>query len=141
MALTPGYAARFSLDNAAGSPVDISSWLDNISGWDMNVDSLDATTFGTGSKSAMPGLKDGDQVTLSGPWDSTLYAQLVAMRAAQSATTMFTGKYSPAGTASGMPHQSAEFFVTKLAGSSAVAGRGEISFTLQMSGACTTGTY
>lgn len=136
----PFVAARssvFKLDNAAGTLTDISAYVDSVSGIANTTDMLETTTFGSTSKSFIPGLRNGDTISVSGKWDSTLNTQIVALLGATASSTF---EYSPAGTTAGTPKVSGECFVTSYETSSAVADLVTFSISLQISGAVTHGT-
>lgn len=139
MAFVAGHNTAISLDNAAGTPVDISDYADSISGLDFVQDMLDTSVFGTSSKESIPGLKGGATVSISGNFDSTLNTQLAAIHALSSGASQ-TLTVSPAGTGSGDPYVSFETFLTSYAISTEVAGKVTFSATLQQTGALSTGT-
>jgi hypothetical protein len=141
MAFKAGHLAYIGLDNAAGSVQNISTYADNVS-FPQQVAMLDVTTFGSSVKRFIPGLSGGDQVTISGPMDVTLYSQLTGMVAAQAAGTAgLSLLYGPGGSVSGQPKISAEVYVIGPQVSSGVGGRAEMSFTLQVDGAVTNATW
>lgn len=141
MAFKPGYSAWVGLDNVAGSVQNLSAYSDNFS-WPQSVEQLETSTFGTSSKSFIPGLTDGDTVDMSGPLDVTLWSQLVALKAAQSAgSSTATIIYGPGGSVSGQAKAQAECWIANLTPSTGVGGRAEYSAQLQISGAVTNGTW
>ena len=139
MAFVAGHNTTISLDNAAGTPADISAYADSMSGLDLLVDMLDTNVFSTTSKQSIPGIKGGATVSVSGNFDSTLNTQLVAVHALTTGATQ-TLKVSPAGTTAGLPYIEMETFLTSYAVSSDVAGKVTFSASLQQSGAVVTGT-
>lgn len=142
MAFRPGFRAYISLDNAAGSPTDVSQYADDFS-FPQAVEMLDVTTFGTnGVKRFIPGLSGGDTVSVSGPLDTTLHSQIAGMLAAQKAGTAgFSLLYGPGGSVSGQPSQAAEVYVASYEISTGVGGRVEFSSSLQVDGAVTNSTF
>src|SRR6476646_9415934 len=82
MAFQPGYKSAFYLANAAGALQNLSPYIDNTS-IPQTVQTLETSTFGTVSKSFITGLTDGDQITISGPYDVTVWTQLTALKTAQ----------------------------------------------------------
>lgn len=139
-----GFKAYFTLDNAAGSPQNLSSYADDFEfPWD--IEQLDVTTFkaaGTNSKDFIPGLTGGGQVSHSGPLDTTMYSHFTGIYAAQNAGTAgFTLEYAPAGSASGRPKITCEVYLATFTPSTSVSGRVEYSVSLQQTGAATFATY
>jgi hypothetical protein len=125
MAFTPGFKAHILLDNAAGTPVDVSVYADDFS-FPQNTELLDTTVFGTaGFKRVIPGLTGGDSISFSGPLD----------------TVVFTLVYSPAGSVASAPKISGEVYVGEFSISSGVAGRNEFSASLQVDGAITNSAW
>lgn len=136
----PFVAARtsaFKLDNAAGSLTDISAYVDSVGGISNTTDMLETTTFGATSKTFIGGLRNGDTITVSGKWDSTLNTQMTALLGLSTSSTF---EYSPAGTAASTPKVSGECFVTSYEVSSSVADLVTWTASLQISGAVTWGT-
>lgn len=136
----PFVAARtsaFKLDNAAGSLTDISAYVDSVGGIANTTDMLETTTFGSTSKTFIGGLRNGDTITVSGKWDSTLNTQMTALLGLSTSSTF---EYSPAGTAASTPKVSGECFVTSYEVSSSVADLVTWTASLQISGAVTWGT-
>lgn len=137
MAFVAAKSSVFKLDNAAGSLTDISAYVDSVGGIANTTDMLETTTFGSASKTFIGGLRNGDTISVSGKWDSTLNTQITALLGA---TTSSTWEYHPAGTTAGLPKVSGECFVTSYEVSSAVADLVTFSMSLQITGAVTHGT-
>jgi len=130
-------ASAFKLDNAAGSLTDISTYVDSVGGLANTTDMLETTTFGATSKTFIGGLRNGDTITVSGKWDTTLNTQLTGLLGLSTSSTF---EYSPAGTAASTPKVSGECFVTSYEVSSSVADLVTWTASLQISGAVTWGT-
>lgn len=137
MAFVAAKSSVFKLDNAAGSLTDISAYVDSVGGIANTTDMLETTTFGSTSKSFIGGLRNGDTISVSGKWDSTLNTQITALLGATSSSTW---EYHPAGTTAGLPKVSGECFVTSYEVSSAVADLVTFSMSLQITGNVTHGT-
>lgn len=137
MAFVAAKGSVFKLDNAAGSLTDISAYVDSVSGISNSTDMLDTTVFGASSKSFMPGLRNGDTISVSGKWDATLNTQITGLLGL---TTSSTFEYSPAGTTGGSPKVSGECYVASYEVSSAVADLVTFSLSLQITGNVTHGT-
>ena len=107
-----GKSSQFTLDNAAGSVVDLSSYCDNTD-FSQILETAETTTFGASAKTFIPGLRD---VTFSvgGKFDPTLDAHLNGVLAAQAAGTLATASYviGPAGSTSGFPKYTGECLIT-----------------------------
>jgi predicted secreted protein len=140
MAFVHGKNTAFKLDNAAGSIVDLSAYLTDVS----FPESVETTTFGaTGSsKTYLVGLNDRT-VSLSGNWDATLDAHIAAVIAAQAAGTVAssTFEYGPAGSTAGLVKYSGEALVTSFEVSNPVGDVVTFSCELQVTGAVTRGTW
>lgn len=137
MAFVAAKNSAFKLDNAAGSLVDISAYIDSIGGIANTTDMLDTTTFGAASKTFVGGLRNGDTISLSGKWDTPINTQISALLGA---TTSSTFEYSPAGTTAGLVKISGECFVASYEVSSSVADLVTFTVSLQVTGAVTFGT-
>ena len=100
------------------------------------------SVLGTSSKAFITGLTDGDQISISGPYDVTAFTHITALKAAQAAgssTATFT--FGPGGSVSGQAKISGECWVANFNPSSSVGGRAEWSATLQVTGAVTNTTW
>ena len=136
-----GTVTYIGLDNAAGAVQNVSAYGDNF-GWPQPIEQLDVTTFGTASKGFIGGLSDGVQVTITGPADSTLGAQLFAMKGtALAGGSTFSLLYGPLGSIAGQPKISAETNLAAFEYSAGVGGRVELSATLQVTGAVVNATW
>lgn len=141
MAFRHGKNAAFKLDNASGSLVDLSAYLDEI-GFPVSAETGETTTFGKTAKTYIIGLTDAT-LSLSGKWDSTVDAHFAGVIAAQSAGTVSTVsfEYGPEGTASGRIKYSGEALVTSFDTSSPVGDVVTFSVELQVSDSVTRGTW
>jgi hypothetical protein len=136
----PFVAARsssFKLDNAAGTLTDISAYVDSVSGIANTTDMAETTTFGSTSKTFQGTLRNGDTISVSGKWDSTLNTQITALLGLSTSSTF---DYSPAGTTASLPKVTGECFVSSYEVSSSVADLVTFSLSLQITGAVTWGT-
>lgn len=136
----PFVAARsssFKLDNAAGTLTDISAYVDSVGGIANTTDMAETTTFGSTSKTFQGTLRNGDSISVSGKWDSTLNTQITALLGLSTSSTF---DYSPAGTTTGLPKVTGECFVSSYEVSSSVADLVTFSLSLQITGAVTWGT-
>lgn len=142
MAFKPGYLSYLNLDNAAGSPTNLSGYTDDTS-LPQTRSTLDVSVFGGGAqKQFITGLSGGDVVAIKGPYDVTLHSHLGSLLAAQDAgTASFSFIWGPGGSVSGQAKISGECLVAGYTPSSTVAGRAEWTASLQITGAVTNGVW
>ncbi len=138
MAFVAGHNTVISLDNAAGTPTAITAYVDSISGFDLGAASLDVTSFSNTAQNFILGLDTSPVVSVSGSWDATLHALMIAAKATKTAKTL---KVSYAGTAGGAHYVEAEVFITNYGTSSGAADKVTWNASLQVTGAVTTGTH
>ena len=136
MAFVAAKNTAFKLDNAAGTLVDLSAFIDSVGGIANTTDMAETTSFGSASKTFQGTLRNGDSISISGKWDSVLNTQFVALLGLATSSTF---EYSPAGLTSGLPKVSGECFVASFEVSSAVADLVTFSASLQITGAVTHG--
>jgi hypothetical protein len=137
MAFVAGHNTVISLDNAAGTPTNISTYVDSISGFDLGAATLDVTSFTNSAQNFILGLDTSPAVSISGSWDSTLDTLMSAAKATKTAKTL---RVSYAGTAGGTNYVEAEVFITAYSGASSVADKVTWNASLQVTGAVSTGT-
>lgn len=140
MAFQPGYKAYLAFDNAAGTPVNLSPYIDDTS-MQVSTEMLDVSTIGTSTKNMLPGLIGGDTVPLSGPYDVTVHTHLANAKGTTDAGTALTVQYGPGGSVAGQAKFSAEAYISNYTVSSSVGGRAEWSATLQVTGVTSLGTW
>lgn len=136
MPFVHGKSGAFLLDNAAGSLVNISAYLDNIS-FPQTVETGETTVFGNASKTYVVGLKDST-ISLSGKWDSVADAQFAATFG-QAATLTF--EYGPAGNAASSIKYTGECICTSYEVTTPVADVVTFSMELQVTGNVTRTTF
>jgi hypothetical protein len=135
MAFVHGKTSKFSIDNSAGSPVDISAFCDDIS-FSRSLDSAETTTFGNSSKTYLIGMSDAT-ISISGKFDaagaSTVDAVLAGILGA-SATSTF--QYIPGGgnVGSNNPGYTGECWLTSYEVSGAIGDAVSFSAEFQCSG-------
>lgn len=141
MAFKAGTVAYFNLDNAAGTPTNLSAYLDDVS-YPQSVQTVEVSVFGTAAKAFVAGLTDGDTIAIKGPLDVASYGHMGSVKAAQSAgTASFTFLWGPGGSVSGLPKITGECLLTGLTTSAGVGGRVEFAASLQVTGAVTNATF
>ena len=136
MAFVHGKSATFKLDIAAGTLVDYSSYLEDIS-FPRSVETAETTTFGSSAKSYITGLSDAT-ISLSGKFDATADATLAGVLG-QAASISF--EYGPAGSASGAVKYLGEAIMTSYEVSATVGDVVTASVELQVTGAITRTTW
>jgi hypothetical protein len=138
MAFVHGKTSKFSIDNAAGSPVDISAYCDDIS-FSRNLDTAEVSTFGDSAKEYLIGMSDAT-ISISGKFDaagaSTVDAVLAGILGA-SATSSF--EYIPGGGSAGAsnPAYQGECWLTSYEVSGSIGDAVAFSAEFQCSGAIT----
>lgn len=141
MAFKPGKDSWFALDNVAGTLTNLSHYIDTVD-VPQTVEMLDVSVLGTAAKGFIPGLTDGDTISISGPYDVTMYTHLTALKAAQAAgSSTSTYTFGPGGSVASQAKQSAETWVASIGHTTGVGGRAEYAATLQVTGAVTNGTW
>jgi hypothetical protein len=143
MAFIHGKNTAFKLDNAAGTLVDISTYLTEV-GYPESIDVGETTTFGAtaSAKTYIVGLNDRT-ISLSGNWDSALDTIISAVIAAQAAGTVLTGtyEYGPAGTTATNIKYTGETVITSYEVSNPVGDIVTFSCELQCTGSQTRTTW
>lgn len=126
--------ATFHLDNAAGSLIDITQYVDQVqqSG---SVDMSDVTTLGDNAREYVEGLFSGT-LSCGGPFDTVTYTQLAAI--VQHGTSK-SFQFRPAGSTTGLPQITGECFLGALNFDSSVGNPNKLTFNLTVTGALTYG--
>lgn len=137
MAFRAGTVTKFYLGNTAGALQDVSTYADSTS-VPFTTAVLVTTTFGSDSETSIPGLKGGDAISVSGPFDTTMLAQLGSLWTAGSITPFL---YGPGGSVAGQTRQAGSCYVTNVTPSSQVGGKVVYSASLQITGAVSTSTF
>jgi len=138
VAFIAGHNTVISLDNAGGTPTDISVYVDSVSGFDLGSASLDVTAFTNTAQNFILGLDTSPSVTISGSWDDGTFHTF--MTAARATKTPKTFRVSYAGTAATKPYVQAEVLITSYSISSGAADKVSWTASLQVTGATATGT-
>lgn len=113
---------------------DLSAYLNSIS-VSRSADTAETTTFSSGTKTFIAGLKDAT-ITLSGMFDATVYSTIAGWLG-----TSQTWEYGPAGNANGRVKVSGSGIVTAVEMASAVGEAVTANISIQVSGAVTDGTF
>lgn len=136
MAFVHGKSAVFKLDNAAGSLVDYSAFLEDVS-MPRSIETAETSTFGSSAKSYITGLTDAT-ISVSGKFDAAADATLVAV-IGQSDTLSF--EYGPEGSVAGKVKYTGECIMTSYDIGATVGDAVTASVELQVSGAVTRTTF
>lgn len=131
-----GKSTVFKVDNAAGSLIDISNTLTDVS-FPRSVDTAETSVFGDSAKTYIVGLSDAT-VSVSGNYDATVDALLAAVLG-QAATLSF--EYGPEGSTSTFIKYSGECILTSYEKSGAIGDVVTYSAEFQVTGAVTRGTF
>ena len=141
MAFKAGTVAYTLMDGVNAAGTNISSYVDSF-GWPQSVETVEVSAFGTAAKANIVGLTDGDTVSVSGPYDKTIYTHFTALKAAQSAgSSTATITWGPGGSVASEAKVSAECWVSNVSLDAQVGGRVEYSASLQITGAVTASTF
>lgn len=143
MAFVHGKSTVFKLDSAAGSLVDLSSYLDDV-GFPQSIETGETTTFGVagGSKTYVVGLNDRT-ISLAGKWDATVdqHFALVISGQADGSIASSSFEFGPAGSANGKVKYSGECLITSFEVSNPVGDVVTFSAECQVTGQVTRGTW
>jgi predicted secreted protein len=132
-----GKSARFELDNAAGTLVDLSDVIEDIS-FSRSLETAETTTMGNSAKSYITGLSDAT-ISVSGKFDATIDAQINAVQAGLSDGTITSSSWTyraNSGTVgAGNPEYQGEALITSYEVSASVGDVVTFSLELQVTGA------
>jgi hypothetical protein len=137
MAFKAGTTSAFYLANAANALQNLSAYADNLS-LPQSTEQLDVSVFGSSSKAFIPGLQDGDTITMSGPYDVVMHTHLTT---AKSAGSLLGFIFGPGGSVAAQARSAGSVYVQNYSVSTSVGGRVEYSASLQITGAVTNGTF
>lgn len=137
MAFKAGTTSAFYLANAANALQNLSAYADNLS-LPQSTEQLDVSVFGSSSKAFIPGLQDGDTLTMSGPYDVVIHTQLTT---AKSAGSLLGFIFGPGGSVAAQARSAGSVYVQNYSVSTSVNGRVEYSASLQVTGAVSNGTF
>ncbi len=137
MAFKAGTTSAFYLANAANSLQNLSAYADNL-GLPQSTEQLDVTTFGNSSKAFIPGLQDGDTLSMSGPYDVVIHTHLTT---AKNAGSLLGFIFGPGGSVASQARTAGSVYVANYQVTTGVGGRVEYSASLQVTGALTNGTF
>ena len=125
------------IDNSSGATVELGTFANNIS-FGFPVDMLDTTTFGSSSKTFVPGFTGGDDIAINFRYDPTPELQLSGLSALTSSSTL---TISPEGTTTGNVKKTMEAFLMNYTVSASPENIDEIVATFRKTGAVTHTTW
>lgn len=138
MAFIHGKSSKFSIDNSAGSLVDLSAYIEQVS-LSRSIETAEVTTFGNSAKQYIVGLSDGS-VSISGKFDaagaSTVDSVLSGILG-QSATVSWEYQPNSATVSSTNPKYTGEGIVTSYEVSGSVGDSVTFSAEVQVTGVIT----
>lgn len=140
MGFEAGKGQVFKVDNAAGTLVDLSSFLTDVS-FPREVDTEETTTFGKNAKTYKVTLTDST-ITIEGKWDGASASTpdtVLAGIFGQDATVTF--EYGPGGSAASDIKYTGEAILTSYEPSGSVGGVVEFSAEFQCSDTVTRGVW
>jgi len=141
MAFVHGKKAVFKIDNSAGTPTDISAYLEEV-GLPRSIETAETTTFGNDAKTYITGLSDAT-VSLSGKFDSANASAIDPILTGilgSSSTVSWTFRVNSASTSSTNPEYQGEGILTSYEVTAPVGDVVSFSAELQVSGAITRAT-
>lgn len=136
MAISHGKDSYFNLDNAAGTPTDISTKLTDVR-LPRTADVAEIATFTAASKSIISGLKDAT-ITLTGIFDATIDAIMVSALGASASKTFI---YGPQGSTAGLVKITGECICTAYEPSGSMGAAATFTATLRVTGDVTVTTF
>lgn len=138
MAFTHGKKSKFEIDNASGTPKDISAYCDEVS-LSRDIETAETTTFGDNAKEYIIGLNDAG-ISVSGKFDAagadTVDAILSGLVGLETTSTF---AYTPGGGSAGSnnPKYTGECFLTSYEVSGSVGDVTSFSAQFQCTGTIT----
>lgn len=138
MAFVHGKSAVFKLDNASGSLVDYSAYLNDLS-LSRDIETAETTTFGVAgsAKTYIVGLSDAT-FSISGLFDAAADATLAAVLGF---ATPLEFEYGPAGLTGGFTKYTGNCIMTSYEISASVGDAVQASADFQVTGAITRTTW
>ena len=135
MAFKAGTTSAFYLGTA--TLTNVSPYADNLS-VPQSTDQLEISVLGSASKQFLPGLNDGDTISVSGPYDVVIHSLVTGAR---SAGSLLGYVFGPGGSVASQARSAGSVYVQQYSTSTTVGGRVEYSLSLQVTGAVTNGTF
>ena len=127
------------VDNAGGTLVDISNYVDAVGGFAPAAETAESTGFGDAWREYVAHLKDGGEFTIEGNYDDTATTGPDAILNAIGSTR--TVQLGWGGTANGKPKTSVEAIITKYERRASVGSLTRFVASMKSTGAVTEGTF
>lgn len=133
-----GGKGKFLADSAAGVPVDLTAWIDNVDWGARTKETMETTVFGQSAKTFMGSLSDGT-VAITGKFDAVAGGPDAILEALLDVDVPLTIEWQPEGSGTGKPYKRCEAILNDYAASAPVGGIITFSASWQASGAFTKG--
>ncbi len=133
-----GGKGKLLVDNASGTPVDLTAFVDSVEWGGFETETKETTVFGQDAKTYAPGLSDG-KVSATGKYDAAVGGPDAVLRALRGVGPL-TVEWQPEGAGTGKPFRRVEAILTSYVASVPV---GEIitwSASWQVSGTESSGS-
>lgn len=139
-----GKKTVFKLDTLANVLTDLSAKLNNVD-FNVDVETLDTTTFGATAKTYIVGFKD-NKISIQGNWDAAIDAHLNAILGVGEPTTQasnegFDFELGPEGSTTGSTKYTGKCYLTKISRPSAVNAVSKFTAEFQVTGDAVRSTY
>ena len=133
--------SEISIDNSAGTLLNMTSYVDTVSALGREIMPLDVTTFADSAERFIAGIEVSQEVTIEGPFDDAattgpdfVFSTLIG--------TVNTIQFAPAGTVSGRRKITGEFLFTSYKPNASVKERLSYTLTARLDGTLNaTGTF
>jgi hypothetical protein len=136
MAFSHGRDTFFSVADSGGTPVDISTYLKDIS-HPISLDTPETTAFGSTVKTYVVGIKDA-RFSMQGMFEPTANTMLQGIYGFATARAFV---YGPVGSTTGDPEFTGSCFLTTYNIQGSVGDMVAMSLEFQVSGTITPGTF
>ena len=127
------------IDNAGGTLINLSTYVDTISALGREYQNLDVTSFADAAERIIAGIEASQEFTISGHFDDTATTGPDAVLAPR-VGTMGSWEFYPIGTAAGRRKFSGEALCSSYKIAAEVKGRVQYDCVFKQDGACTVGT-
>ena len=127
------------IDNAGGTLIDLSAYIDTISALGREFQNLDVTSFADAAERIIAGIEASQEFTISGHFDNTATTGPDAVLAPL-VGTLGSWQFFPVGTTAGYRKFSGEALCTSYKIGAEVKGRVQYDCVFKQDNACTVGT-
>jgi hypothetical protein len=139
MGMGRGGKGAFLVDDAAGTPVNITAWVDNVDWGDRSKDTNETTVFGQDNKTFQGGLKEG-AIKITGKFDAAAGGPDATLEALLDEDDPKTVEWQPEGAGTGKPFKRVEAILDSYVASAPVGGIITFSASWKASGAFAKGS-